>query len=98
MTDPTQAAEKLALDVWDLIADRSHDPALVTDEKKAEIRSAAFLFSRNARGSDYWRVVIGKHLAGALLMWLDDPSPENFRALQRASERFESLRISPPTK
>jgi hypothetical protein len=35
---------------------------LIIDEKKAEIRRAAFLFSRQARGADDWRAVIGRRV------------------------------------
>jgi hypothetical protein len=52
MTDPKQAAEKLALQVWDFLADLHHDPESVTDEARAAIRAAAFRFSRDVKPSD----------------------------------------------
>ena len=90
--DVKQSAEQLALKAWDVIADYRHDPALVTDEIRAEVRTAAFKFSRNAPPGDDWRVTYGRHLAGALLFWFQDESPESFRALELSSREFENLR------
>lgn len=95
MSDPKQAAEKLALAVWDFLAEYHHAPEAFTDERMAAIRTAAFRFSRGVKPADDWRVTYGRRLAGALLMWADDPSPENLRALERASRQYEALRISP---
>jgi hypothetical protein len=96
MTDPNQAAETLALAVWDFLSAYHHDAASVTEEDWAAIRTAAFKFSREVRPLDMWQVTYGRRLAGAVLVFADDDPPENLRALERASRKFEELRISPP--
>jgi predicted HD phosphohydrolase len=96
MSDPTQAAELLALDVWDFISDYCHDPASVTDEKRSAIRTAAFSFSREVTPSEAWQVAFGRRLAHAALKYANDATPEHFRALERCSRQFEQLRLSPP--
>jgi hypothetical protein len=98
MTDAKQAAETLALSVWDLLADYHHEPQSVTDEAREALRTTAFEFSRNVQPSDVWQLPYARGLATAAIMWANDDSPENFRALERASRHYESLRISPPTK
>jgi hypothetical protein len=95
MTDTKRAAEKLAPAVWDLLNEYRNAPEAFTDERLAAIRTAAFRFSRGVKSSDAWEVVYGRRLAGALLMWADDPSPENLRALERASRQYEDQRITP---
>lgn len=94
MTDPTQAAERLALSVWDLIGDQSHDPASVTEDRKAEIRTGAFQFSRTVKSSDNWRVTVGRQLAAAVIAWVNNETAENYRALERKSRQYEQLRLS----
>jgi hypothetical protein len=97
LSDPTQqAAELLALDVFDLVADYCHDPASVTADDKAAIRTSAFRFSRTVTPSDSWFVALGRRMAGAALEWANDSTAENFRALARASRAYEAMRINPP--
>jgi hypothetical protein len=94
MTDPKQAAERLALAVWDVLADYHHDPALVTDEAMAAIRTRAFKFSRNVKSCDMWQVEYGRRLAAAVLVWANEPSPESLKPVERCSQAFEKRRIS----
>lgn len=82
MSDPKQAAEKLALEVWDFLSAYHHDAASVTEEDWAAIRTAAFRFSREVKPADIWEVIYGRALAGAVLVFADDDSPENLRAVE----------------
>jgi hypothetical protein len=97
LSDPKQAAEKLALAVWDSLAEWHNDPGSFTEERLAAIRTVAFLFSRNVKPSRDWQVLYGRRLAGALLLWADDPSPQNLRSLERASRIYEEMRVSLPS-
>lgn len=92
MSDAKQAAETLALSVWDFLSAYHHDAASVTEEAWAAIRLAAFKFSREVKPADIWEVTYGRALAGAVLIFADDDSPENLRALERASRKYEELR------
>lgn len=95
MSDQNQAADALALCAWDIIADYRNDPASVTDEVKGRLRTGAFRFSRSLKSSDDWQVSYGRALAAAVIAWVTDDSPETFKALERASRRYEEQRISP---
>jgi hypothetical protein len=90
--DPVQAAENLALSAWDFLAQYHHDRESVTEDAWAAIRLAAFKFSREVKPSDIWQVNYGRALAGAVLIFADDDSPENLRAVERASRKYEELR------
>lgn len=81
LSNGTQAVEKLALAAWDFLAEYHNDPESFTEERLAAIRTAAFRFSRGVKPADDWEVTYGRRLAGALLMWADDPSPENLAPL-----------------
>jgi hypothetical protein len=93
MTDPVQAAEKLALICWDFISDHRVYGSL-TDEQRDAIRAEAFRFSREVTPGDEWQTFHGRRLAGAVLAWGQDPSPESWKAVERASRLFEERRIS----
>jgi hypothetical protein len=86
-------AEKLALGVWDIIAQYHHDSASITDEDKASLRARAFRFSREVESGDDWRVMHGRQIAATAISWANDDSPETFRALERASRVYEELRL-----
>lgn len=93
MSDPTQAAEKLGLTVWDYIA----DPQAVNkgEAEREALRKAAndFLFHEDVRKSDAPGVLEARKLAHAVLAWLyADCAPESFRRLQRASQIYERTR------
>jgi hypothetical protein len=93
MTEPKQATEQLALTVWDFLAEYHNDPQSLTDEHKAAIRTEAFQFSRDVKSSDDWRVTYGRRLAASVMVWANNPSEENFRALERTSRAYEELRL-----
>ena len=93
MTDPVNAAGKLALAVWDFLSDH-HVYGSVTAEQRDAIRAEAFKFSREVRSGDEWQVHYGRHLAAAVLVWANDPSPESMKAVERCSRLFEEKRIS----
>jgi hypothetical protein len=91
MTDPEQAAEISALQVWDFLTDYHHfrhNAESVTDEAMEEIRNAVFKFRREVKSSDSWQVAYGRAPAYAVLVWADDRWPANLRAL----ERFTTVR------
>jgi hypothetical protein len=92
--DPIQAAEILALAAWEVVDRHHNDPASITDETRAALRKGAFLFSKNVKSSDDWRVTYGRPLAAAAIVWANDDRPETFRALERASRQFEEKRIA----
>jgi len=96
-SDPIQAAEKLALSVWDFLSEH-RVAGSVTDEARDAIRTAAFRFSREVQSSDIWQVTYARRLAAAVLVWADAGTEESFKAIERASRRYEEFRLAPPTK
>ncbi|MFZ0229923.1 MAG: hypothetical protein WA285_01625 [Mycobacterium sp.] len=97
MSDPIQAAERLATEVWDFLSEH-HVTGSATEKQRAAIRATAFKFSREVKSGDEWQVAYGRRLAGAVLAWANDPHPENIKALERASRRYEEYRLTRPTK
>jgi hypothetical protein len=95
MSDPIQAAEKLALSVWDFLSEH-HVTGSVTDEQRDAIRTAAFKFSREVRPADIWQVTFGRRLAAAVLSWANSGTPGSFKAVEHVSRLYEELRINPP--
>jgi hypothetical protein len=98
-SDPIQAAEKLALSVWDFLSEH-RVAGSVTHEARDAIRTAAFRFSREVQSSDIWQVTYARRLAAAaaVLVWADAGTEESFKAIERASRRYEEFRLAPPTK
>lgn len=96
-SDPIQAAEKLALSVWDFLSEH-RVAGSVTDEARDAIRTAAFRFSREVQSSDIWQVTYARRLAGAVLVWADAGTAGCFRELEHASRRYEEFGLQPPTK
>jgi hypothetical protein len=86
MTDPVQVAEKLALICWDFLSDH-HVYGSVTDGQRDAIRTAAFRFSREVTPGDAWQVTYGRRLAGAVLAWANDPTPENHHSARPVLKR-----------
>jgi hypothetical protein len=99
-SDPVHAAGRLALAVWDFLADIHHAAGLVTvtEETRDAIRAEAFRFSREVKSGDEWQIAYGRRLASAVLVWADAGTEESLKAVERASRQYEELRISPPTK
>jgi hypothetical protein len=95
LINPVQRAEKLAVDVWDFLADHP-ETSSVTDADKAAIRTTAFRFSREVTPSDVWQVSKGRDLALAVIVWAnssEDDSAKNYATLKRASQRYERKRL-----
>jgi hypothetical protein len=93
-SEPVQAAEKLALSVWDFLSEH-RVAGSVTDEARDAIRTAAFRFSREVQSSDIGQVTYARRLAAAVLVWANAGMEERFKAVERASRRYEELRIKP---
>lgn len=92
MIDPIQAAERLAIQVWDFLSEH-HVTGSVTKEQRAAIRRTAFQFSRSVPSSDIWQVTYGRRLAAAVLSWANAGTPESLKAVERASRVYEELRL-----
>jgi hypothetical protein len=91
VSDPIQAAERLAIQVWDFLSEH-HVTGSATEEQRAAIRTAAFKFSREVKSGDEWQVAYGRRLAGAVLSWANAGTPESLKAVERASRLYEELR------
>lgn len=86
-----RAAAGLALKVWDLLSGNSPD--------KTEFRQAAVtaLFASKQQRTRSRLVSAGRDLAYAVIAWVDDGGDDADRAMSRASQKYERLRVASNT-